>query len=322
MLPTAVDGSISPAPSKRTRVRSKESNQGLPERTRLLRALASIERLDAKLQDGKKRTKGQEKVLRAYRTRHMNFVLRFLRDFEDRKAGGAVSASDEAGSNVWLGAYDPADLSPDLTPGQRLKRLRQSAGFNSMRQLSRAMHVRKNTYYDHEAGRMPISKAYADTYANFFKLPPGVILYGNRVVIYPDALPNHRLEALGLLTDTGKIHPFARPDDPRREINFRVPILTKMEAVYIDTDVFAPTYCKGDYVFFEPPQRYDADRSIEHLVGRDCYMTMDHGRKTIGTLGPKVDGGHVIHLPNRTPLVRYVHTASLVRWIKRASDDG
>jgi len=289
---------------------------------RLLRVLKSYQKRLRDLQ-GQPQSQRLTLLRRRYRTalnKHKATLVELCA--EHVRTLNAPAAPVQQGMGFYLDWQN--DLSSRLTSAQRLKRIRQKAGFSSMNHAAAALNVPRRTYMQHEAGEQTISQHYIDKYGEFFHIPPGVILYGNDLVIYPDALPNHELVCMGWVSESGKVHAFDKKHDPRRVIHQRIPSITKLEAVLIDTDALAPQYFRGDYVMFDPP--VEGQNDLGFCEGRECYATMDHGRKMIGVMRrnwrTKKPHEWMIHVPNREPVLRHVYTASLVRWIMRAYPDG
>lgn len=83
------------------------------------------------------------------------------------------------------------------TPGQRLRRARETNGFPTAKDAAIAMGVPIATYTQHEASSKHLPSRRADEYAAFFKITPEYLLYGRGEV--PDRIPV--LDRRGKATD-------------------------------------------------------------------------------------------------------------------------
>jgi DNA-binding XRE family transcriptional regulator len=209
----------------------------------------------------------------------------------------------------------------DGTPGGRLRRLRMRAGFPTAVSLARELGIPKDTYFQHENGRNNVTTKQAKVYADFFGVPPDVILYGDDAVVYPDAVKStpvpRRIRIIGRVDGRGQI--LDLPNNAERWLPD--PGLTHasvLQAAVIGTDALAPVYYRNDLVFFE---RLARPLIPEAVNGREAVTSVDHARRMLGTLRLIGDDGQAfwkIQVVNRQPVTREVYRASRVLWIKRA----
>lgn len=200
---------------------------------------------------------------------------------------------------------------PD-TPASRLARLRRHAGYEAAADAARAMGANLTTYWQHENGTRKLSNIAADRYAAFFRVDPGLILYGERA-----PPPPRRVPVVGAVMLHGRIR-------PRMEYALDVPETVaappgagdELQALVVLEDDLAPAYRAGDVVFYAAPGPLDAPAA----TGRECVVETDSGERRLCLCEPDAQGSWTLRSYRGKPAHRVrLRSAAPVLWVQRAA---
>ena len=168
-----------------------------------------------------------------------------------------------------------------LRPCDRLMQLRIAAGFPSASAGSRAIGVSNITYQHHENGTRGISRKMASFYAGFFKVPAGLLLYGETPVVTID------VPIVGVINDGGKVGERMSPSQYLPETTPAPPFVdAELLALVVISDELYPAYRPGDVVFFDLLQEIDDNR----LDGRECIIELTDGTRLLRVIHRQANG--------------------------------
>ena len=191
-----------------------------------------------------------------------------------------------------------------LAASRRLRKLRMAAGFSTATEAAVAMGVSPGTYYHHESGIRPVTRAAALRYGKFFAVPAGAILFGERLQVA------RSIPIVAVLGNDGRITPTpAAPGEPQGDGSMASrhpprPVTAmrvqpppgfnspdQLLAVRVEATTFAPQFNLGDVIFIEAP-RPDAGIDRRRVNGRICMVGISEDETVLARVLCNPDGGY------------------------------
>ena len=204
-----------------------------------------------------------------------------------------------------------AKLARQPNPSDRLKLLREAAGYQSAAEAARAMGVKVTSYSHHENGRRKLTVPSATAYARFFDVSPPVLLYG---------MISHRIGAtvrvagsIGLgavIVDTPAVNLPEAVDAPPFAVG--VPLL----AFVVLNDALYPHFRNRDVIYYSPVA--EGKPSPVFSAGAECVVERLNGERSIRFCTQQADGRYTLMTYAGAPEPDVVlKSASPVLWIQR-----
>jgi hypothetical protein len=196
------------------------------------------------------------------------------------------------------------------TPADRLRALRRAAGFRSAAAASRVIPgVNLTTYQQHEKGRRPLTQAAAATYAEFFGVPAGYVLYGEPLRDIPE------VPIVGVIGTGGAVSDIA---EGGMDAYAQAPEGLGLAAFRVVTGDLWPAYHAGDLAFFSP---HGLAQPIDPAAinGRECIVVLADGSRLLRFVTMQSATHAALMAYAGPPMMNVaIRAATPVLWIRRA----
>lgn len=193
----------------------------------------------------------------------------------------------------------------------RLRQVRERAGFESAREAARAFGWNENTYKSHESGIRGIPHERIKRYAAAFRVSPAWLWNGDGS---PDQVT---VPIVGYVGAGQEITPI---DDHEKgggleEIEAPPGVTSGVVAVRVRGDSMYPAYLDGDTLFYS---RKTVD--LGECVGRECIVRLRDGRSFVKTLQRGTQPNTVTLMSHNAPPLWDVEADWIapVEWVKKA----
>lgn len=191
-----------------------------------------------------------------------------------------------------LETKEAAPLPKGSTRGARLRQLRIQRGYKRLAACARMIGVNSVTMTHHEMGLRDITRARAEVYAAFFRVPASYILFG-------EGLPEqHMVDILGTIMAGGRVNDMPPQTSEVRQISVPAAQALDLVAYVVSGDELYPALFHGDVVLCGKANgRIDA---LE-INNRECIVTTASGEKLIRVVKAETDGRFSLFGPHGPP---------------------
>jgi transcriptional regulator with XRE-family HTH domain len=176
---------------------------------------------------------------------------------------------------------DEVPLPQASTRGARLRQLRIARGYKRLSACARMIGVNSVTMTHHEMGLREISRARAEVYADFFRVPAAYILFG-------EPLPEQSLvDIVGMIVAGGRIIDMPPQGSEIRQITVPAAQALDLLAYVVSGDELYPALFHGDVVLCGKPNGHIDPLEINN---RECVVITASGERIIRVVKAETDG--------------------------------
>ena len=155
-------------------------------------------------------------------------------------------------------------------PCERLQKARKDRGFDTPSEAAAAFRWNQITYIQHENGTRDLSKDAAFRYSQAFRVTAGWLMWGEMM---PSRTGGPKVRLVGKIGAGQEVRPV---DDLFETTVLNFP--DAAEAFEVEGDSMFPVARHGDIIIAAAP------RPIRDLIGSECVVDLDDGRRFFKTV--------------------------------------